>query len=406
MNRSQGGVASFIRSFVSHEDGSGSSSGFTSLFDAPVFANGQRLVPGVVTAQVVQEGIVDWMQPFLLSDEETNKLFGALCEDECLKKESQDAKNAFSVSEERRHPLKGKGKIEIRDDGIKGTIISKVMSVFKLSGELLHPDACDASDKESEGMLRLMKLLAPDFYLMKGQKPQVYMESAGLPSIKWVQSGTLQTVVLHFNQFGQYVRSKLGGQALKHPVSSQGTTQWLSTAGHTGLNAALVANPNMSVFKVAYGPGHMLYCPPGWLKLELSTDDVVSIRMTVIPQKALANFATDLRVAAADLLAQGKKNLALEAVIGLVKQRAEAAQEAAAQAAQEAEVAGGGCGGAINVADTDGKGGGDNLCESGLFSSAPAAAADATSTAADAGKAQPEPVEQGASSVSAEQKSD
>jgi hypothetical protein len=59
LNRSQGGVASFIRSFVSHEDGSGSSSGFTSLFDAPVFANGQRLVPGVVTAQVVQEGIVD-----------------------------------------------------------------------------------------------------------------------------------------------------------------------------------------------------------------------------------------------------------------------------------------------------------------------------------------------------------
>ena len=117
----------------------------------------------------------------MLSDEETSKLFGALCEDECLKKESQDAKNAFSVSEERRHPVKGKGKIEIRDDGIKGTIISKVMSAFKLSGELLHPDACDASDKDSEGMLRLMKLLTPDFYLMKGQKPQVYMESAGLP---------------------------------------------------------------------------------------------------------------------------------------------------------------------------------------------------------------------------------
>ena len=249
--------------------------------------------------------------------------------------------------------------------------------------------------------MRLKKLLTPDFYLMKGQKPQVYMESAGLPSIKWVQAGTPQTVVFNFNQFGQYVRSKLGGQALKHPVSSQGTTQWLSTAGHAGLNAALEANPNMSVFKVGYGPGHMLYCPPGWLKLELSTDDVVSIRMTVIPQKALANFATDLRVAAAGLLAQGKKNLALEAVIGLVKQRAEAAQEAAAQ---EAAVAGGGCGGASNVADTDGKGGGDDLCESGLFSSAPAAAADASSTAVDAGKAQP--VEQGASSVSAEQKSD
>lgn len=293
--------------------------GLAKLFDAKVFANCQRLVP-VVTKDMLQTDPprVDWLRPFLICEDDAKALLGGLWCDETLVKEAAEAKSSFSVSEERRHPLKGKGKIDIADASLNNRIATKFEEAFHKSGNLLAvpPDSGD------DGMQRLAKLTKPDIFAQKAQKAQASFEHACLPAMRWTLSGPRQIIFVNFPQLGDLVRTKLGGQALRHPINSHATMQWLSQCGPEHFTAMVEANPHLILFKCSTGPGEVLYTPAAWLKLELPSEDNIVVRLTLLPGREAAKVASDLKIVAADLMSQGKKNLALDAVLRVVQEHA------------------------------------------------------------------------------------
>ena len=96
-----------------------------------------------------------------------------------------------------------------------------------------------------------------------------------------------------------------------------GTLQWFTNCGHEKLTKLVESNPSAGVFRILLGPGDMLYTPPGWIKFDLGSDDSIVVRMTLMPVKSLPAFISDLRISAADLLAQGRKNETLDFMLAV-----------------------------------------------------------------------------------------
>jgi len=160
-------------------------------------------------------------------------------------------------------------------------------------------------------------MLEPDLFITKSEKVHAVVENASLPTIRWVRSGVRQIIMMKFAHIGEHVRSKLGGSALKQPLSSLGTFQWLTNCGHEKLTEFVESNPSAGVFRNSLGPGDMLYTPPGWIKLDMGNEDGLVVRMTLIHMKVMRAFLSDLRIAAAELLAQGRKNATLDFMLAV-----------------------------------------------------------------------------------------
>ena len=173
-------------------------------------------------------------------------------------------------------------------------------------------------------------MFEPDILAMKGEKVHAVVENASLPTIKWVRSGVRQIIMMKFAHIGEYVRSKLGGAALKQPISSMGTLQWLTNCGHEKLTEYVESNPSAAIFRSTLGPGEVLYTPPGWIKLEMGSEDSIVVRMTLIHQNSMTAFISDMRIAVADLLGQGRKNVFLDFMLEFALKKFELLQEAQA----------------------------------------------------------------------------
>ena len=177
---------------------------------------------------------------------------------------------------------------------------------------------------------KLVQMLESDIFAMKGEKVHAVVENASLPAIKWVRSGVRQIIMMKLAHIGEYVRSKLGGAALKQPISSMGTLQWLTNCGHEKLTEYVESNPSAAIFRNTLGPGDMLYTPPGWIKLEMGSEDSIVVRMTLIPQNSMTAFISDMRIAVADLLGQGRRNAFLDVMLQVALKKFEL-QEAQAK---------------------------------------------------------------------------
>ena len=57
------------------------------------------------------------------------------------------------------------------------------------------------------------------------------VEIGSLPGLKWMKTGTRQIIMMKFAPLGAHVRAEIAGPALKQPVSSMGTVQWLMSCG-------------------------------------------------------------------------------------------------------------------------------------------------------------------------------
>ena len=272
------------------------------------------MIPAVAASQLKgSPAEVDWASPFIIADDEAKTLLAGLVDDETLAKEVNDARGSFSTSEERRHPLKGKGKINFIDNSLQERVASTLRDSVCGGGQPYVPEPGNLDDN----FQRLAKLLEPDIFATKGQKAHAIVENASLPSLKWTRLGVRQIIIAKFAPLGAHVRSELGGPALRQPLSSLGTIQWLTNCGPEKLSQ-WVESASPRIFKSSVGPGEILYTPPGWVKLELGNEDAIMVRMSVLPVASLTEFGSDLRIAAADLLAQGKKNMSLEAVLTML----------------------------------------------------------------------------------------
>ena len=101
------------------------------LFEAKVFAGGLRMAPAVTEERMGSQAI-DWTLPFVVGNDEAEALLGSIVSDDILAKETKEAISAFLVSEERRHPSKGKGKIPFVDASLKCRVADAIKGVFKM----------------------------------------------------------------------------------------------------------------------------------------------------------------------------------------------------------------------------------------------------------------------------------
>ena len=260
-----------------------------------------------------QPSQVDWTQPFFVSSDDVEVLLGSITSDDILEKESKEAAASFLVSEERRQPSKGKGKIALMDGSLKTRISTAIKDAFKMPPSSFF----ELGAEEAKAQPKLVAMLEPDLFVTKSEKVHAVVENASLPTIRWVRSGVRQIIMMKFAHIGEHVRSKLGGSALKQPLSSLGTFQWLTNCGHEKLTEFVESNPSAGVFRNSLGPGDMLYTPPGWIKFEMGNDDSIVVRMALVPVKSLPDFISDLRISAADLLAQGRKNATLDFMLAV-----------------------------------------------------------------------------------------
>ena len=296
------------------QDDSRSNGCLSALFEAKIFENGQRLAPSVDNEKVnSQPSQVDWTQPFFVSSDDVEVLLGSITSDDILEKESKEAAASFLVSEERRQPSKGKGKIALMDGSLKTRISTAIKDAFKMPPSSFF----ELGAEEAKAQPKLVAMLEPDLFVTKSEKVHAVVENASLPTIRWVRSGVRQIIMMKFAHIAEHVRSKLGGSALKQPLSSLGTFQWLTNCGHEKLTEFVESNPSAGVFRNSLGPGDMLYTPPGWIKFEMGNEDSIVVRMALVPVKSLPDFISDFRISAADLLAQGRKNATLDFMLAV-----------------------------------------------------------------------------------------
>ena len=85
-----------------------------------------------VTEERVDSQAIDWTLPFVVGNDEAEALLGSIVSDDILAKESKEATSAFLVSEERRHPSKGKGKTPFVDESLKCKVAEAIKGVFKM----------------------------------------------------------------------------------------------------------------------------------------------------------------------------------------------------------------------------------------------------------------------------------
>ena len=128
-----------------------------------------------------------------------------------------------------------------------------------------------------------------------------------------------------FSQLGGYVRSRIGGKALRFPINCQATQQWLRSATLADITTMLDSNPNMDFVSCTIGPKDLMYSPAGWVRVELpQQEDNIMVRCTV-PADAGSDVLQELSTAMADYLVMGKKNVALEFAHTKLKELAAAA---------------------------------------------------------------------------------
>ena len=304
------------------EDKAVTSSGFGTLFEATVFKDGQRMIPTMsVDLLRSAESTVDWSMPWVLGSEDVSAFLPDLVTDNLLLKEIDDAFKAFLSSDERRNPSKGKGKIDIIDGSLLASLSSRFYKV--VAGADVWPGGEGREAEDTNVALRKL-LNTPDLFLTKGGKVLPMVETASLGAIKWYTKGMRQILIVKFSAIASHVRSTLAGPALKLPLSSIGTIQWLGSCTHEKLSQWVESGaPKNSIFKSSLGPGEMLWTPPGWLKFESSTEDSVAVRLPVLPLSTThaATFASDFRVALADLMTQGRTNQFLEAALKLIQDK-------------------------------------------------------------------------------------
>ena len=274
----------------------------------------------LVSEQQLHAGEVSFSQPWLLAGNNESNL-GKIILDEGFKKEVSEAGRMFKHSPERANPSRGKAKILFGDKSIAGIVAKAMCDV--LPG-MVDSDSLGGAFKTSAG---------PDLLVLTAQKLQVSFESCCLPALKWTAAGSKTIMIWNFCAIGHYVRSELGGRALKQPISSHAVNQYLLTLTPDKMKSMVVELRNsMRVATVA--PGDLLYIPAGSIKAELpAQDDHISVRMSIVPLCNSADHAQslrDLNVCQAELIATGRRNQTLDAVLGYLAKKP--AKSAAAEA--------------------------------------------------------------------------
>ena len=257
---------------------------------------------------------IDWSSPFVVCAEDAEALLGGLLTDTIFCKEVNESKNAFLASDERRLPAKGKGKIPFVDPALQQRV-ADVLHAFLPEGSL-HVSDTDSADASSDTK-KLAKLMQPDFLATKGQKVHPIFENASLPTLRLFTSGVRQTIFIKFSAIGEHVRAQLGGQAMKHPLSSMGTIQWLTNCGHEKLTE-WAESAFAPIFKCCNSVGDVVYTPAGWIKIEHGNEDALVVKQTILPCNAFKQAVCDLRIASADLLAQGRKSAGIDIALKMM----------------------------------------------------------------------------------------
>ena len=259
-------------------------------------------------------GRIDLSNPFLLPEEEVKKdegsmgvFFGAGGMSAALSREATDAARMFTNSNERKHPLKGRGKIDFENAELRNTMSEKLQSLVENAGCVrLNTDSKD------QGENRVKKLMVADWHAMIGRKAQIGFESASLAGMRLNLAGSRQFFAWPFSQIGEHVRAKIGGRALRHPINSQATQQWLRASSAEDIASMLDSNPTMGFVAGTAGPNDLIYLPPGWVRAELpSQEDNLMIRISVLPRPCPSSLH-EMAIAIADYRVMGKRNIALE----------------------------------------------------------------------------------------------
>lgn len=270
----------------------------------------QRFRIALTTVDAILKGECDVSLPFMLPAEEMDSVCKELFEGDgpTLKSELADAMRIFSASEERKHPLKGRGKLDIASADLANDISQRLGNLMQCY-KPINPKA----DSGVEGENRLARLCKPDWYFMAGRRMQVSSESASVGAFRWTLVGTRQVYMWPFTQAGNYVRNQTGSRALRHPINTAATFQWLKSATATTLEDMLNSGHCDGFRFSATGPRDLIYLPCGWIKAELpAQDDAAMVRMTIVPTAAAASAMSEVNAATADYLLVNKRNLALD----------------------------------------------------------------------------------------------
>ena len=208
----------------------------------------------------------------------------------------------------RKHPQKGRAKITLLDAALSKETTRLIDELLKACHNL-KPHFASGADGEQ----RLAKLTQPDLQANAGGRKFLTCESAALPAFRLQLAGSRQIIMFPFSQIGDYVREQVGGRALKHPINSVATQQWLMNASSNDIAQLMEARPKCDALVATVGSGDGMYTPAGWLRVEkTATDDSIGLRVTVVPTTISARSLSELEVAAADYTVTGKKNLALD----------------------------------------------------------------------------------------------
>ena len=261
-------------------------------------------------------GSVDLTKPFLMDSEELKTEFPCLFDEASpLRPATTDALRMFQSSAERAHPSKHRGKVDMENKDLAAEIVACIGRVFRGYTKLSPPD--------HEAGLRLAKLMQPDLFLFTAQKPQINCEAASLASVRINVAGSRTIMCWPFSQLGDYVRSKIGGRALKHPINSVATTQWIAAATTEDIKELVEQSPRMPFYLGTVGPRDLLFTPVGWVKAELpQADDNIMIRASVLIEDPSGTDAQEMAVALADYKVTNKRNVALEIAHTIVTDRA------------------------------------------------------------------------------------
>jgi hypothetical protein len=93
-------------------------------------------IPGL-NLEDLQAGTVDLSRPFIIEASKTT--LSRFADDCTFKKEVSDSLKLFSASDEKRHPLKGRGKLSINDCALRASVHQTGWSPGKVCGQRHDP---------------------------------------------------------------------------------------------------------------------------------------------------------------------------------------------------------------------------------------------------------------------------
>ena len=270
------------------------------------------------TIELLEAKKISLNQPWVMVGEQAKHL-QTLANDEGFKKEVADAVRMFKHSSERTNPTKGKAKILFADKSIRDTVAKAMVDSLpgvRCVDELPFEEGRAPSRESSVG--------GPDLLALVGQKMQVSFEGSCLPALKWTVSGSKTVMVWSFSEIGHFVRKQLGGRALKQPISSHAVNQFLLTLNpekHKTMQEEMMNTMHVATL----GPGDLLFLPAGCIKAELPAhDDLLSVRMSILPDyddRDKISAIHNLSVCQAELVASGRRNAILDAVLQLLEKK-------------------------------------------------------------------------------------